>query len=175
MLVIQQKLTLAPPFQVHHRGQKDVCKGIVQRCIASLIMFFSCIIDGMDQVKKWLQMVADFGRPCLATQLVLSFHSQVCFDVQWKTYLPWQPGASNSLPSFRLKQKVTGVYFHGLILAFYLTCPWTSGDPDLNCTAIHHTLWLISQQLGDARPLSPHWFLQVSEQTLRQVTFANLP
>ena len=131
----------------HYRGQKETYKSIVMRTLANLLMFLSMIFDGMDQ---------------------------------WKTYVPWMPGASNTLPGFRwstllanhdgkqlmlgcrLKQKVTGIYVHGLVLCFYITYAWTSGDADLNCTALQHTLWLISDKLmGAGRGFSPYWYIQV--------------
>ena len=109
---------------------------------------------------------------CAMMTLVLS----LIFDGmdQWKTYLPHMYGKLNETPSWRFKQKVTGVTLHGLALVFIVTYGWTSGvcvcaltavsvlnetdagDSDLNLTALQHVYWLWCNHTGALVPLPPY-------------------
>jgi hypothetical protein len=131
----------------HYCGQKNVYKGIYQRCMLQLTLFLSCIFDGMDQVGLVPHDDAS---------------STHCVCVQWKTYCPWLAGAKNLLPNWRLKQKITGLYFHGLLLLCVLTYAWTSPDANINMTGMHHALHLIQTQITVGVPFAPYWFVQVS-------------
>ena len=96
--------------------------------------------------------------------LQLSLFLSVIFDGmdQWKTYCPWLAGARNLLPNWRLKQKITGFYFHGMLLFFVITYAWTSSNADINLTGLHHALHIIHDKRltkSDKGDMGPYWFV----------------
>jgi hypothetical protein len=125
----------------HYRGQKKVYQKIVQLVAACTYYFLSCVLDGMDQVllSAFLHL-SSFASRLTPHALRPTRSPPPLLLVQWKTYCPHLPGRSNEQPGFRLKQKITGVFLHGLLLAFYVTFHWTessAGEPNTSSLTLN--------------------------------------